>query len=207
MNLKHTFWYFKNVVPAKICDDIVNIGLLRKKTLAKVGSTTSSTDKLSKKDKKDLLKTRNSNIVWLSEQWIYDELNPYIHIANKNAGWNFDWDWNESCQFTIYKKNQFYDWHCDSWDEPYPNTANEKCRGKIRKLSLTLQLSDPKDYKGGEFMFDISNPKKQNIIYPKDILSRGTIIVFPSHIYHKVSPVTKGVRYSLVNWSLGKPFQ
>ena len=35
------------------------------------------------------------------------------------AGWNFDWDRSESCQFTKYKLNQYYDWHCDSWDKPY----------------------------------------------------------------------------------------
>ena len=37
----------------------------------------------------------------------------------ENAGWNFDWDRSESCQFTKYKLNQYYDWHCDSWDKPY----------------------------------------------------------------------------------------
>ena len=36
-----------------------------------------------------------------------------------NAGWNFQWDFSESCQFTKYTKGQFYDWHCDSWDRPY----------------------------------------------------------------------------------------
>ena len=35
------------------------------------------------------------------------------------AGWNFDWERSESCQFTKYKLNQYYDWHCDSWDKPY----------------------------------------------------------------------------------------
>ena len=50
---------------------------------------------------------------------IYKEIQPYIHQANNNAGWNFDWDYSESCQFTIYKKKQYYDWHCDSWDKPY----------------------------------------------------------------------------------------
>jgi len=207
MNLKYIYWFFKNAVPKRICDDIVNTGLLRQKSLGTVGDIP-RVKKLSKKDKKNILKTRNSSIVWLNEQWIYDEIMPYMHMANKNAGWNFDLDWSESCQFTIYKKNQFYDWHCDSWHEPYPNTSFENFRGKIRKISLTLQLSDPEDYKGGEFMFNASTIKqKNNIIYPKDILSKGTIIVFPSHIFHKVSPVTKGTRYSLVNWSLGKPFK
>ena len=44
---------------------------------------------------------------------------PYIHEANQKAGWNFDWDWSESCQFTKYGVGQYYGWHCDSWDKPY----------------------------------------------------------------------------------------
>ena len=46
----------------------------------------------------------------------------YIHMfikLIKHAGWNFDWERSESCQFTKYKLNQYYDWHCDSWDKPY----------------------------------------------------------------------------------------
>jgi predicted 2-oxoglutarate/Fe(II)-dependent dioxygenase YbiX len=58
-------------------------------------------------------------------------------------------------------------------------------------------------------MFDFCNSKdrKTEIFHSKDILSRGTVIVFPSFVWHKVAPVTKGTRYSLVNWSLGKPFK
>ena len=40
-----------------------------------------------------------------------------------HAGWNFQWDWSESCQFTKYKKGQYYDWHCDSWDRIYKTTT------------------------------------------------------------------------------------
>ena len=40
-------------------------------------------------------------------------------IKQTKAGWNFDWERSESCQFTKYKLNQYYDWHCDSWDKPY----------------------------------------------------------------------------------------
>ena len=42
-----------------------------------------------------------------------------------NAGWNFEWDWSEACQFTEYKKGQFYDWHCDSYEEPYEQPENQ----------------------------------------------------------------------------------
>ena len=55
-------------------------------------------------------------------------IQPYVAGANKNAGWNFEIDQAESIQFTHYKKNQHYNWHCDTWNKPYEN-------GRIRKLS------------------------------------------------------------------------
>jgi PKHD-type hydroxylase len=71
----------------------------------------------------DLKKKRNSNIVWLNDKWIYKEIHPYVHEANKLAGWNFDWNFSESCQFTKYKlKSAFYDWHMlIALDKPYDN--------------------------------------------------------------------------------------
>ena len=62
-----------------------------------------------------------------------------IFISKSNAGWNFQWDFSESCQFTKYTKGQFYDWHCDGWDQPYHrDDPNDPSHGKIRKLSVTL---------------------------------------------------------------------
>jgi PKHD-type hydroxylase len=144
----------------------------------------------------------------MSDHWIYKEIQPYVHQANANAGWNFKWDWSEACQFTIYKKGQYYDWHCDSWDKPYPHEGPTK--GKIRKLSVTLSLTDPKEYKGGELEFDLRNEdpdKKPNIRVCTEILPKGSLVVFPSFVWHRVKPVTKGVRHSLVIWNLGYPFK
>ena len=76
-------------------------------------------DKKLKKDVKNIQKKRKSDLVWLNDTWIYKELHPYVHMANKNAGWNFQWDRSESCQFTKYKLHQYYDWHNDPWDKPY----------------------------------------------------------------------------------------
>ena len=61
----------------------------------------------------------------------------------------------ESCQFTKYKHNQYYDWHCDSWDKPYEKEGPDN--GKIRKLSMTCQLTDGSEYTGGELEFDFRN--------------------------------------------------
>ena len=214
MNLSHYYWYFKSVVPPRICDMIVQYGKSEKKheEQAITGSVGRDRDvknqPLTPKEIKDLKKKRDSNIVWMNDQWIYKEIQPYIRIANHNAGWKFKWDYSESCQFTKYKKGQYYDWHCDSWNKPY--VVEGPTKGKIRKLSVTVTLSDPKTYKGGELEFDFrqNDPnKKRKTVICKEILPKGSIIVFPSFVWHRVNPVTKGVRHSLVMWNLGYPFQ
>jgi len=100
---------------------------------------------------------------------IYKEVHPWIHNANKIGNWNFDWDWSEPCQFTKYKIGQFYDWHCDSWIDPYNTPQDSNINGKIRKLSVTCSLSDPKDYKGGELEFAFRNKDPERLLYNKFI--------------------------------------
>ena len=210
MNISNYYWYFKSAIPPKICDDIIKYGLTQAETMARTGGY--GDKELTKDQVKDMKRKRNSDLVWLNDTWIYKELHPYVHEANKQAGWKFDWDWSESCQFTKYKHNQYYDWHCDSWDKPYnkPKTQNH---GTIRKLSMTCQLTDGSEYTGGELEFDFRNydphmrDEDKHLRRAKEILPKGSIIVFPSFVWHRVKPVTAGTRYSLVVWHLGKPFK
>jgi len=208
MNLEHYYWYFKSALTPEQCNKIIDLGIKTKSALGTVGGIKiKNYKKISKEEKNQLIKIRKSNVAWLEDKWLYELITPYVTIANKNANWNFQVDWFENIQFTIYKKSQFYDWHQDCWDKPY-EMPNPNYNGKIRKISATIQLSDPKDYKGGELVFDFRNKtnKSSNILKPKELLPQGTIVVFPSHIHHKVTPVTKGTRYSLVLWSLGNPW-
>ena len=212
MNLKNYYYYFQSALTPKFCDEIIKYGITQQEELALTGGQTRKINEgksLSEEDLKDLKKKRDSNIVWLSDRWIYKEIQPYIHEANRLAGWNFDWDYSEACQFTKYKLNQFYDWHCDSWENVYENKDNKDTYGKIRKLSVTCSLSPPEDYEGGELEFDFRNtdPDKPAIRKCAEIKPRGSIVVFPSHVWHRVKPVTKGTRYSLVIWNLGYPFR
>jgi PKHD-type hydroxylase len=199
MNYRNIYWYFKKALSDEICNEILKIGIKKNKQVAIVGD--------SKKIKiKDLKKIRNSNIAWLDYKWIYKEIHPYIHTANKNSGWNFQWDYSESCQFTKYSKKQFYDWHQDTWEEPY-NLPNEPQKhGKIRKLSVSVLLSDPNSYEGGELEFHSGNIKDNKTLICDELKEKGSIVVFPSFIWHRVKPVTKGTRYSLVIWNLGLPY-
>jgi PKHD-type hydroxylase len=101
-----------------------------------------------------------------------------------------------------------------AWDKPYDRKdANNPEHGKIRKLSMTCQLTDGSEYEGGELEFDFRNydphmrEEAKHLKQAKEILPKGSIIVFPSFVWHRVKPVTKGVRYSLVMWNLGYPFK
>ena len=209
MNISNYYWYFKSAIPPKICDDIIKYGLTQAETMARTGGY--GDKELTKDQVRDMKRKRNSDLVWLNDTWIYKELHPYIHQANKAAGWNYEWDRSESCQFTKYKLNQYYDWHCDSWDKPYEKKGPQL--GKIRKLSMTCQLTDGSEYEGGELEFDFRNydphmrEETKHLRQAKEILPKGSIIVFPSFVWHRVKPVTKGTRYSLVMWNLGYPFK
>ena len=220
MNLRNYYYYFKSALSPRICDDILQYGKSQNSEIAVTGGV-SSDDKnnykvdgtLKKSALKNLQKKRKSDIVWMNDSWIYKEIHPYIHQANKLAGWNFQWDWSESCQFTKYEPGQFYDWHCDSWEVPYDKPNDPNSNGKIRKLSVTISLSDPSEYEGGNLEFDFRNNadwaenRKAKVKECTEIRPRGSIIVFPSFCWHRVNPVTKGTRYSLVIWNLGWPFK
>ena len=195
MILKHNYFYFKQAVPIKTCKKILKAG---RKKIIKEATTFKGINKTK----------RNCKGAWMNAKWIYDIINPNLHASNKKAGWNFQWDWNESSQFTIYEKGHYYGWHTDQNDTPFTHKS-KNINGKTRKLSLTLQLTDKTKYEGGDFQFKwIQNDKKDflNIMTIDDAKDIGTIIIFPSFIFHQILPITKGKRESLVNWSIGESF-
>lgn len=124
-----------------------------------------------------------------------DEDSQYLFelIADRVGRANMvEFDFNISGIFTDlqllqYNEGGHYDWHIDLG--PY--------EAAYRKLSVVIQISDPEDYEGGEVLFKAGD--KEHVL-PKD---QGLIAVFPSYILHKVNPVTKGTRYSLVAWVQG----
>ena len=79
----------------------------------------------------------------------------------------------------------------------------------MRKLSCVISLTDPKKYTGGDFYFAVDQEKGINreACKFKEIKERGTVLIFPSYQHHKVDTVTKGNRYSLVIWALGKQYK
>jgi len=151
-------------------------------------------------------KYRISEIVWIDNQWVYEIIWPYMEIANNEAGWKYDINAAESMQITKYKKGGYYSFHVDGRGDhlsTFDKPDNEIKHGKVRKLSMTLLLND--NYEGGEFQF-ASYGKEKCIISTPEFNKVGSVIVFPSGMEHRVTPVTKGVRYSLVVWFIGPPF-
>lgn len=208
MNLSYYYWYFPSVLTPRFCDELIQYGSSKEDQLALTGKFKHGN--LNEQNIKDLKQKRDSNVAWLTDSWIYKEIMPYVENANKLAGWNFQLSSSEACQFTKYKLNQYYDWHCDSWERPYNEPNDPKVHNKIRKLSVTCSLSDYKDYQGGELEFDLRNldpDKPRNVLKCTEILPRGSIVVFPSFVWHRVKAVTKGTRYSLVIWNLGDQYR
>ena len=206
MILENPYYCFEAAVPSRICDDLVSYGEQQASQIALTGEYEGISPN-NEKDISKLYKTRNSSIVWMSDPWVYNSIIPFVHEANRLANWNFEWSLSENCQWTKYAETQHYTWHQDSFNKPY-NKPQEKTYGLIRKLSVTVSLVDGDNYEGGDLEFDLRNRgnSESNIITSKIARTKGSVIVFPSFVWHRVSPITKGVRYSLVIWNCGRPF-
>jgi len=201
MNYKKLFYYFDSALSPFLCDKIIEEGYSNNPDFALTGRTGYT------RSKKEIEKTkeiRNSNVSWINDWWVKKELEPYVKRANEMAGWNFNFTKSEASQFTIYEPGEYYDWHRDA--QNYPYTQGEQ-KGLIRKLSVTVSLSNPEDYEGGFLEFSRENDFNKKYFYKvREILPRGSICVFPSYTWHRVSPVTKGKRLSLVQWNLGDSY-
>jgi len=159
-----------------------------------------------KPDYKPDPKIRISDISWVTDQWVYDTIWPFMIQANQKAGWGYNIKAAESMQITRYRKGGFYNFHTDGNGDhlsAYNNPTNAFMHGHVRKLSMTTLLSA--SYEGGEFQFASYGKEECNISTPEFNVV-GSIVVFPSVVEHRVAPVTKGIRYSLVTWFVGPPF-
>lgn len=142
--------------------------------------------------KDDLRKTSIFGLENIPEhRFLYEKLAMYAVQCNTER-YGFDvHGFMEPLQLMTYGHDDFFDWHLD-----FGVGVNSG-----RKLSMTIQLSDADEYEGGELQFMIN----QNVVSaPKD---KGTMIVFPSFILHRVNPITAGTRKSIVGWVGGPPYR
>ena len=203
-------WYVYNsgVIDKKTCNEIKNLGKGRWEETA-VDNTKSISDEERKTgspgDYRPNHKERVSNVAWITDQWVYDLIWPLMVQANEDAGWRYKINAAESNQVTRYKKGGFYSFHTDGKGDhlsAYNMPGNAFMHGNVRKISMSVILNG--NFQGGAFEF-ASYSKEKCTITPVEATA-GSVIVFPSTMEHRVAPVTKGTRYSLVTWFLGPPF-
>ena len=176
-------YVFNPLFTEQECDRIISIG---DRLTSQHG--TIKNDKTSKISKN----VRNSKISWIQisaeTKWICEWI--WASVQNTN-GWNLDIrGFYESLQYTVYDSADgvvHYDWHTDTG--PFMN---------YRKISLTVQLSNPDEYEGGEFELE-----RGGMLTTPEHTKKGSAIMFPSIMRHRVLPVTAGIRKSLVVWIAG----
>ena len=140
-------------------------------------------------------KKRVTTISWIPFKEMdpmYNQVNQFIQQTNLNHFGFGDIQITEQAQFTEYPVGGFYDWHMDC----DVNMAHEP---PVRKISMTVLLNDPLEFEGGDL--ELMSPGK----FKK--LKQGHAIIFASFLNHRVAPVTRGVRQSLVMWFGGTPFR
>jgi PKHD-type hydroxylase len=140
-------------------------------------------------------KKRTTTISWLpfdEMKPMYNDIDKFIQRANLNHFGFGDVRVTEQAQFTEYPEGGFYDWHMDS----DVNMAHEP---PVRKISMTLLLNHESQFEGGDL--ELMAPGK------RAKLTQGNAVIFASFINHRVAPVIRGVRQSLVMWFGGTPFR
>jgi PKHD-type hydroxylase len=125
-------------------------------------------------------------------KWLFDRMQGVAQSLNDQT---YQYDlrgFSENFQYTVYHGSEggHYDWHVDHGPLAVP-----------RKLSMTVQLTDPSEYQGCELQFCAGGDIE---IAPRE---RGTVVAFPSYVLHRVTPVISGTRRSLVVWTTGPKFR
>jgi len=179
-----------------LTDDEINSIISHCESLDKTFATT-----FGSKSEEDTRKHRVSDVCFVNRNddtaWIYDKLNFVIQAANEMY-YNFDLNGYNTFQYTTYNSEDTgrYDWHTDmSFGGHFTDDV------EMRKLSVTLNLND--DYEGGEFQINTGKESEPITCQTK----KGRAIMFPSFMVHRVAPVTKGIRKSIVIWVVGPKFR
>jgi PKHD-type hydroxylase len=179
------YTWFKNFLSPEECDSVRSLW-----NASQVQEAMVSNSEI--KDKKEDL--RKSSINFLKpgvNDWLYDRLAQACIQVNSNR-FKFEIKgFQTELQLARYEDGGFFDWHMDFGSGDISN----------RKLSITVQLSDPDEYEGGNLQFMVN---QNTIDAPRE---KGTAIIFPSFFPHRVMPVTKGCRMSVVGWIGGPPYR
>ena len=197
--MHNQYQIFTSAFNDQFCDHIISVAKLYREQGGVVGSIDAATGESSSALNQEI---RNSTIRWIdiyAHREINTILNDYVNAVNSSLfGFDISFGFN-SLQYTEYNGDgpapQFYDWHMDCL---FDNAVLD------RKLSAVVQLSSPDDYEGGLFEMEGCARPLFNV---EPFLPRGSLLIFPSYLKHRVLPVTKGLRKSLVTWYNGPKFR
>ena len=174
----YRYYYRDEVISGKDCDEFIDKYKDVEFNKGLVGGNTNEN-----------LEYRNAKVHWLeNNNLLVRALWSYVLEMN-HSFWQLNLDGYQKVQLTKYDDDCYYEWHKDS----------DYTDGTTRKLSAVLQLSKPEDYKGCELqLFDgIKEPEEL------PIKKQGSVIVFKSDEWHRVTKLINGVRYSIVMWAVG----
>lgn len=182
--IAHPVAHYEYAIPDHLMDSII-------KEVDKLGETQYTEASIgSLKDSVLSLEARNSKITWWYEDhWVCSIFSHYFNIVNRNF-WEYDLTYLDGIQVTSYEENDHYRWHSD-----YGTSTDAR---HTRKLSASLLVTDPNEFEGGDLEF--IDYHGNTVVAPR---TKGTMVVFDSRIPHRVTPITKGKRVSLVAWMLG----
>ena len=190
------FYLFPRIIKPEVCNKIVKDFMAEDLKPALVGVAPRDNPSIRKTSVYFIptkLSSKANEIAW-----------HFLKEANKQM-FDYDLTYFQSVQFSEYSVGGFYDWHIDVASKNKPN--------KTRKLSLSLMLTDPDTFEGGELQFynggrpfaeqgDENGKQVKN-----DLKAQGTIVVFDSRDFHRVTPMVDGTRHSIVCWATGAAFR
>ena len=195
------FYVFPRAVAPDVCEQIVKD--CKETVLEKATVDTYGKGKKSARDDPTIRKTLVSFITDKDNK--INELAWYFLREANKIQFNYNLEHFEAVQFAEYRVNDFFDWHQDSSGIDKSN--------EVRKLSLSLILSNPDTFEGGELQFYNGGRPMQDMgeitaeQVKSDIKAQGTAIVFDSRDFHRVTPIISGMRNSIVCWCSGPAFK
>ena len=145
-------------------------------------------------------KTLNKDIIFdrinkpFDDKVLFNKIESALKIANIQY-FNYDVEGLDKLRFLKYGIGGRYEWHTDY--------GRHEC--SMRKLTGIIQLSDSNDYEGGDFEFGLTDTEGSGLL--KGNRTKGCLLVFPSFLSHRVAPLTKGKRYSIITWLEGNTFR
>ena len=177
------------VFTPKQCNMIIEAGRAEPRQNAQVGNKEGIKDGVLDAE------TRTSHISWIPFKKMPEMYKDIERVMKATNGNHFGFDGmtlTEYAQYTEYPEGGFYDWHVD-------NDVNMAHEPPVRKISMTCLLSPENEFEGGDLELMTEGKIAK--------LKQGQAIFFASFIRHRVAPVTRGTRKSLVMWFGGTPFK